>query len=137
KSPPMNDSAQDSRATRWSLLSRLKNWEDQQSWREFFDTYWRLIYSVGIKAGLTDAEAQDVVQDTVLSVAKKIHEFRCDPVSGSFKAWLLKLTSWRILNQLKKRLPDKVAQASRLSGAGGMPALRSCDDETRTATVER
>ena len=25
--------------TRWSLIGRLKNWDDQVSWREFFDTY--------------------------------------------------------------------------------------------------
>src|SRR6516164_6778524 len=93
----VTESAQDSEATRWSLLARLKNWEDQASWREFFDTYWRLIYSVAIKSGLNDAEAQDVVRDTVLSVAKKIPELNCDPSAGSFKIWLLKFTRWRIL----------------------------------------
>jgi RNA polymerase sigma factor (sigma-70 family) len=136
----MNEPAQDSQATRWSLLARLKNWEDQQSWREFFDTYWRLIYSVAMKAGLTDAEAQDVVQDTVLSVAKKIKEFKCDPAAGSFKAWLLRLTRWRILNQLKKRLPSQTGQTghpARKSGRGETPAPRSDEDETRTATIER
>jgi len=35
--------------TRWSLLSRLKDWDDQKSWRQFFDTYWRLIYNTGVK----------------------------------------------------------------------------------------
>jgi len=133
----MTESPEDLLATRWSLLRRLKDWEDQRSWQEFFDTYWRLIYSVAIKAGLSDAEAQDVVQDTILSVAKKIHEFKCDPAAGSFKAWLLKLTRWRILNQLKKRMPEKVGQASALSGAGGTSALRARDDSTRTATIER
>jgi RNA polymerase sigma-70 factor (ECF subfamily) len=133
----VSESAQDSQATRWSLLARLKNWEDQQSWREFFDTYWRLIYSVAIKAGLTDDEAQDVVQDTVLSVAKKIHEFKCDPASGSFKAWLLQLTRWRILNQLKKRLPKNADHSSSLRGADVAPSARVGDDATRTATVER
>jgi hypothetical protein len=29
--------------TRYSLLSRLQNWDDQDSWKDFFDTYWRLI----------------------------------------------------------------------------------------------
>ena len=48
----------DSLPTRWSLLARLKNWEDQESWKTFFDTYWRLIYNVAIKAGLTDQEAR-------------------------------------------------------------------------------
>ena len=43
--------------TRKSLISRLRNWEDRDSWQEFFDRYWRLIYSVAIKAGLTPTEA--------------------------------------------------------------------------------
>src|SRR5256885_17130220 len=75
--------------TRQSLLSRLKDLGDQQSWRDFFDTYWKLIYSAALQAGLTDAEAQDVVQDTVLSVAKKMPDFTYDPAVGSFKRWLL------------------------------------------------
>ena len=58
--------------TRTSLLRRLKQWEDQESWRDFFNTYWKLIYGAAVKAGLNDAEAQDVVQDTVITVAKKI-----------------------------------------------------------------
>ena len=57
--------------TRRSLLIRLKDWNDQESWKEFFDTYWKLLHGVATNAGLNDAEAQDVVQDTVLSVAKK------------------------------------------------------------------
>src|SRR6516165_2035972 len=129
----VTESAQDWDATRWILLALLKNWEDQQSWREFFDTYWRLIYAVAIKAGFTDAEAQDVVQDTVLSVAKKISEFKCGPASGSFKAWLLKLTRWRILNQLKKRLPKNAGHSSSLRGADVAPSARVGDDATRTA----
>src|SRR5207244_5760333 len=122
---PMTESAQDSQATRWSLLARLKNWEDQQSWREFFDIYWKLIYSVAIKAGLSDAEAQDVVQDTLVSVAKKMPEFKCEPAAGSFKAWLLKLTRWRILNQLKKRMPENVDTASGAYGPTAMQRTRA------------
>jgi RNA polymerase sigma factor (sigma-70 family) len=89
--------------TRQSLLSRLKNWEDQESWRVFFDTYWRLIYNAAVKAGLTDAEAQDVVQETVMSVAKSMPAFEYDTSKGSFKSWLLRLTGWRILDELRKR----------------------------------
>ncbi len=133
----MTESPEDLLATRWSLLRRLKDWEDQPSWQEFFDTYWRLIYSVAIKAGLSDAEAQDVVQDTILSVAKKMGGFKCDPAAGSFKAWLLKLTRWRILNQVKKRMPHKVGQTVLAPGAVGVPAPHSDDDSTRTATIER
>jgi len=89
--------------TRQSLLHRLKNLDDQTSWKDFFDTYWRLIYDVARKAGLTDAEAQDVVQETIISVARRIPEFRYDPEVGSFKGWLMQMTRWRIIDQVRKK----------------------------------
>lgn len=89
--------------TRRSLLTRLKDWGDQSGWQEFFDTYWRLIYRVAVKAGLTDTEAQEVVQETLLEVAKKMPGFHYDPAAGSFKAWLLHTTRWKISAQFKRR----------------------------------
>ena len=89
--------------TRWSLLGRLKDSGDDRSWQEFFNTYWRLIYSVALKAGLNDTEAQEVVQETVIAVAKKMPEFKCDPARGSFKGWLLQITWRRIADQRRKR----------------------------------
>ncbi len=71
--------------TRRALLSRLKCWDDQESWRKFFDTYWKLICSVAAKAGLSEAEADEVVQETVLSVAKSMNGFKYDPAVCSFK----------------------------------------------------
>jgi len=95
--------AEDSIPTRYSLLSRLEDRGDQDSWREFFDTYWRLIYSVALKSGLTETEAQDVVQETVISVARDIHKFKRDRALGTFKGWLCQLTRWRIGDQFRKR----------------------------------
>ena len=89
--------------TRQSLLSRLKNWDDDESWKVFFDTYWRLIYSAAVRSGLNDAEAQDVVQETVISVLKSIQNFRYDSSKGSFKGWLLQLTRRRIVDQRRKQ----------------------------------
>jgi RNA polymerase sigma factor (sigma-70 family) len=89
--------------TRRSLLSRLRRLDDDQSWQDFFDTYWKLIYSTATKAGLSHADAQDVVQETVLTVARGIQGFRYDPAQGSFKGWLLHTTRWRILDHLRQR----------------------------------
>jgi RNA polymerase sigma factor (sigma-70 family) len=101
--------------TRYSLLSRLQNWDDQESWRSFFDTYWRLIYSIAIKSGLTDAEAQDVVQETIICVAKDIQKFKRDRKLGSFKGWLRNLTRWRIADQLRKRQPNSLGEEASLN----------------------
>jgi len=89
--------------TRATLIQRLKNWQDAASWQDFFDTYWRLIYGVARKSGMTDAEAQDVVQETMLAVAKQMPTFTYDPSLGSFKGWLLRMTRWRIVDQFRKR----------------------------------
>lgn len=89
--------------THASLINRLKDWQDDSSWQDFFNIYWKLIYGVARKAGLTDPEAQDVVQETLISVAKHMPTFKYDPSIGSFRAWLLNMTRWRILGQFRKR----------------------------------
>src|ERR1051326_6978214 len=101
----MSQTDKSSVATRASLLGRLKNLEDQASWQEFFDTYWNLIDSIALKAGLTDVEAQDVVQETIITACKHLPAFRYDPKVCSFKTWLLRLARWRSIAQLRKRLP--------------------------------
>jgi len=111
--------------TRRSLLNRLRDWEDQASWRDFFNTYWKFIYGVAVRSGLSDHEAEDVVQETVLSVAKKMPEYVYDPARCSFKGWLMHVTRLRILDQLRRRQPA-FQQA---------PARDR--DSNRTATVER
>ena len=95
----------DSIPTRATLLQRLKDWQDQSSWQDFFDTYWRLIYNIARKGGLTETEAQDVMQETMISVARHMPNFKYDPAIGSFKSWLLQMTRWRMTDQLRKRDP--------------------------------
>ena len=82
--------------TRQSLLSRLRDWQDHDGWRAFFETYWRLIYRVARQAGLDDATAQDVVQNTFIYLARRMPKFRYDPARGSFKSWLRRVTRSRI-----------------------------------------
>jgi len=124
--------------TRASLLGRLKNWDDQRSWQEFYDTYRHLIYSVDIKASLSDPEAQDVVQETLLTVAKKIGQFKSDPAIGSFKGWLLLITRRRIADQFEKREKAKQALISPEAAASSCRhSVSSAGDSSRTSTVER
>jgi RNA polymerase sigma factor (sigma-70 family) len=111
-------------ATRRSLVERLADWGDRLRWQEFFDTYWKLIYSAARQSGLTDVEAQEVVQETVITVAKNIDKLKYDPAVGSFKGWLLQITRWRIADQFRKREPGSAKRA------------RS-PDERLTATIER
>jgi RNA polymerase sigma-70 factor (ECF subfamily) len=89
--------------TRRSLLTRLRLVDDHAGWQRFFDTYWRLLYGVARKAGLTDAEAQDAVQDCVITVTRQMPKFRYEPERCSFKGWLLLILRQRVGRQFRKR----------------------------------
>ena len=101
--------------TRKSLIEKLDNWEDHKVWDEFYQTYWRLIFSVAHKAGLTREEAFDVVQETIIAIARQVKKGQYDPRAGSFKAWLLQMTRWRILDvfRARKRQPSLADQGDK------------------------
>jgi RNA polymerase sigma factor (sigma-70 family) len=111
--------------TRKSLIARLENWEDQRTWDEFYQTYWRLIYAVAVKAGLRQDEAFDCVQETILSIAKQSKKNLYDPEQGSFKTWLMNMTRWRINDQFRKRKKDTAMVAG------------EWEDDRKTAVIDR
>jgi RNA polymerase sigma factor (sigma-70 family) len=120
---------QDPAATRSSLVQRLHQWEDAGGWQDFFDTYWKLIYAVAIKAGLSDVEAQDVVQETVVAVAKQMRAGGYDPTRGSFKNWLCLITRRRIIDFLRKRTdPRRRAVARNLDDGSDTDGLDRVPD---------
>jgi RNA polymerase sigma factor (sigma-70 family) len=98
-----SENREDPIPTRSSLLSRLKNVEDHDSWKDFVETYSALITKTALHAGLTEIEAEDVVQETVLAVSKRMPHFHYDRSVGSFKGWLLKLTHWKIKEHMRQK----------------------------------
>lgn len=136
-----------SRSTRSSLLAGVRDWENAGAWREFFDTYWHLIYAVARRNGLDNAAAQDVVQDTLVTAAKNLREFRYDAGTGSFKGWLLNTTRWRILDRQRRQqsarlvaLPEGPATdtpwLNRVPAPEGDPLAEVWEEEWRQNTLE-
>ncbi len=121
--------------TRPSLLNRLSVGDDAEGWQEFYRVYGKLVRDFAIKAGLSDSEADEVVQETAIAVARHLPEFRYDPEVCRFKTWLLNQTSWRIKDQLRKRHRNERLQEGTAADANGSPA-GACDND-RTATIER
>ena len=114
-------------ATRASLLGRLADWEDRVSWTRFFDLYWRLLFGVAVKAGLTESEAEEVVQETVLAVAKNIGRLGYDPARGSFKSWLLAIARTKVADQFRAR-PAQASAEWEPDAAGEPGALEALWD---------
>ena len=113
--------------TRRSLLSKLKDWGDNKSWQEFYDIYARLIYGAALKAGLTETEAEDVVQETVIAVAQRIADFKYQPEKSAFKTWLHGITKRKVVDQFRKRKnrgrngEDGVPQSANLAAMEEIP----------------
>ena len=116
--------------TRRSLLTRLRQAHDQAGWQEFFDTCWRLLYGVARKAGLNDAEAQDAVQDCVITVNQQMPKFRYEPERCSFKGWLLMILCQRVAvsfrkgcNRVQPATPARQASHPATKGPQQTPSL--------------
>ena len=114
-------------STRSSLVRKLKAWDDQKSWQTFFDTYWKLIYTVALRNGLSDAEANDAAQETIVAVAKAVKSFEYDRTKGSFRGWLMRQASWKIKDQFRKRSHWQSAT----------PPPEEPDGEARTSLPDR
>ena len=114
--------------TSWTMVARLKNVEDQDSWREFYDLYSRLVVGVAHKAGLRRDEAEEALQETMSSVSNHIQDFEANPARGSFRAWLLQMARWRISDQLRKRLPIVAARGEAGEGTATTPTVERVPD---------
>ncbi len=123
--------------TRKSLIARLDNWEDQRTWDEFYKTYWKLIYSVAVKAGLRSEEAFDVVQETILTIAKQSKKNMYNPEKGSFKSWLMNMTRWRINDQFRKRKKDTAMSVCEWGDEGRKTSIVDSMEDPKSATLER
>jgi len=77
--------------TRPSLLARIKNTGDRQAWAEFVDIYAPMIYGFAQKQGLQDADAADLTQEVLGSVARSAARLDYDPARGTFRGWLFRV----------------------------------------------
>jgi RNA polymerase sigma factor (sigma-70 family) len=86
--------------TRVTLLTRLRDGRDADSWREFFDLYGPVVYRFARNRGLQDADAADLMQDVLRSVARNAPRMEYDPKRGTFRGWLYTVTRNQIYNFL-------------------------------------
>ena len=83
--------------TRVTLLARLRqDPTDQAAWDVFVERYGRHIYRWCRQWRLQDADAEDVTQNILAKLARKLRHFAYDP-SRSFRGWLRTLAhhAWR------------------------------------------
>ncbi|MBB3205248.1 RNA polymerase sigma-70 factor (ECF subfamily) [Rhodopirellula rubra] len=113
------DSATTEPQTRESLLVRLRNADDELAWAEFAAVYEPVIYRMVQRRGLQDADAREIVQEVLMSVAASIKRFDVS-AKGSFRGWLSRITRNATIDRLR-------SVQSRREMVGGSSVARMMD----------
>jgi RNA polymerase sigma factor (sigma-70 family) len=97
---------EDSVRTDSSLLRQVKTLSNARGWTRFYETYAPMIARFALRSNLSPAESQDVVQTTMIHLAKTIPQF--DPERGKFKSFLFTCAKWRIMDLHRARPKNTV-----------------------------
>jgi RNA polymerase sigma-70 factor (ECF subfamily) len=114
-----------------SLLAGLKV-QHPEAWRRLARLYGPLVYSWCRRRGLQASDAEDVVQEVFLTVARRIGDFRHDQPGATFRGWLWTITRFKLGDWIRR-------QDSRDPVAGGTDAhrrLQELPDPNGDASVE-
>lgn len=107
------------------MLARLRNRSDAEAWAEFHKLYAPLLYRYARGRGLSRADAEEVRDQCLEVVTRKIGDFEYDKRKGSFKNWLYRM-AYRKCIDLMRRGREKPAG----SWAGGdLPGSDPTADE--------
>lgn len=88
--------------TRVSLLRRVRDLANGEAWSEFVAIYAPLLKRYARMRGLGEADAEDVAQQCLTQIVRKIPGFEYDPRRGRFRGWLRKTVERRIIDLLRR-----------------------------------
>jgi RNA polymerase sigma-70 factor (ECF subfamily) len=92
-----------------TLLERLKAENAHEAWEEFFALYWRPIVGYARKIGLDRAQADDVLQETMITLMRILPAFTLNRERGSFRNFLFTIVHRRSLHLLRRRRNEGAA----------------------------
>jgi RNA polymerase sigma factor (sigma-70 family) len=93
--------------TRPSLLLRIRNPANHTAWEEFTEIYRPVICRLAGIRGMQEADAEDLAQQVLMSIAGAIGDWEVDPERATFRTWLKRVANNAILNALTRGVPDR------------------------------
>ena len=77
--------------TRKTLLEKVKS-GDEEAWYDFYNSYYHLIYSIGLKFNLDGHLCNDMVQQVMCTIFDNREKFKYQPELGKFRSYLWSVT---------------------------------------------
>jgi RNA polymerase sigma-70 factor (ECF subfamily) len=121
----------DTQATRRSLLLRLRQYHDAEAWEQFTALYGPLVFGFARKRGLQDADAADLTQTVLASIATALPEFDYDPRKGLFRAWLFTIVRRQLqkFREQQARQPEGSGDTEANARLAAQPVPDAADEE--------
>ena len=113
-----------------SLLHRLRSAPAHDAWREFYDVYWGAILRYCRKLGLSAHQAEDVLQETMVTLMRILPDFLYDRGRGRFRNFLLTIVHRKSLAILRRA---RRSPAATVSGSPFVSAAAVIDEEPVTS----
>ncbi len=98
--------------TRSSLLKAVVDTQNEAAWKRLFDLYAGFVFSIARARGLSDEDADDVVQSVFSDFARTLPTFEYDRAKGRFRSYLAGLVNWRIMDKLRASKRDVALKAA-------------------------
>jgi RNA polymerase sigma-70 factor (ECF subfamily) len=98
--------------TRETLLARLEDQSDRDAWDQFSALYAPVIYRLARGRGMQDADAQDLTQHVLITVARAIPRWQSNGEGTRFRRWLRRVTKNATINALTRKPRDLAAGGS-------------------------
>lgn len=119
-----------------SLLQRLRIEGNERDWEVFFSLYARPVFGLAQHFSLTPDQAEDVVQETMVALMRKLPEFRYDPERARFRTWI-----WRVVRNISishwRRVQRRAAASLDADESGGILSGLAAEEAGSSAEVER
>lgn len=148
-----NQSAEPTTATSLSLLERIRC-HDRDSWARFVTIYCPSIYDICRSFGVQPADADDVAQEVLQSVARAIGDFKKERQGDSFRGWLYRIVQNKVRDHFRRsakqpqgvggsdvlnldQLPAELSEGSLSNQSVGDPALMRALELIRSEFQER
>jgi RNA polymerase sigma-70 factor (ECF subfamily) len=114
-----------------SLLERARA-RDEGAWRRLVDLYRPLVESWCRRAGLRNADVDDVTQEAIAAAAGGLSRFRRDCPGDTFRGWLRVITRNQILLHFRRNQGRPKA----VGGSDALDYLRELPDPLPSAPEE-
>lgn len=90
-------------STQSTLLDRVRDPADASAWREFYGLYAPLLYRFARARGLSRQDAEEIRDECLAVLARKLPTFDYARDRGGFKNWLWTMVVRKVIDQARKR----------------------------------